>query len=92
MTVSQLHSKFDLVPRQGVALKSFSSKMRGVGSVALHADNKESMAMEVERVGDIKGKALIDKEELNHIAQAHADDVETLAEVPPATVLLQEPG
>ena len=60
--------------------------------MALHADDKEPMAMEVERVGDIKGEALIYQEELHHIPQAHADDVKTLAEVPATAIPLHKPG
>ena len=54
--------------------------VRRILCVPLHGDDVEVVAVDVERVGDVVGNALIDQHQLNHVVEANEQSVDALAE------------
>ena len=61
--------------------------VRGVPHVSLHGDDVEGVPVDVEGVHHVVGHALVDQDELHHLAQPNAEHVDALAELGVAAVL-----
>ena len=57
-----------------------------IGGVPLHRDDVKVGAVNVERVNDVPGEALVDEEHFDDVADVDFDDVRALAELGSGTI------